>query len=140
MSKTSKRRKTLLDFFSQKNESTSNVNVDEAENVAASEVACNSNENTQNLTKEPDHSRVTDSSMVTVRSSNDISLYVGEIYTNAEKIRMLKNMWIPDRSFNFQFTITSLRNLCFQYRWPICFKYLAYSLKKMGIFANTAYS
>ena len=55
MSTASKRRKTLLDFFSEKNKS--NVNVDEAENVAASEVACNSNENTQNLAKEPDHSR-----------------------------------------------------------------------------------
>ena len=52
MSKALKRRKTFLNFFSKKNKSTGNVNVDEAENVAASEVACNSNENTQNLTKE----------------------------------------------------------------------------------------
>ena len=28
--------------------------------------------------------------MVTIRSSNDISLCVGEIYTNTEKLRMLK--------------------------------------------------
>ena len=46
MSQSSKRRKTLLDFFSEKNKSIGNVNVDEAENVAASEVACNCNENT----------------------------------------------------------------------------------------------
>ena len=39
MSKASKRRKTLLDIFSEKNKSTGNANVDEAENVAASEVA-----------------------------------------------------------------------------------------------------
>ena len=48
--------------------------VNEAENVAASEVACNSNEKTQNRTKEPDHSRSTALSMVTMRSSNDISV------------------------------------------------------------------
>ena len=57
MSKASKRKKTLLDLFSEKNRSTGNVNVHEAENVAASEVAHNGNENTQNLTKEADHSR-----------------------------------------------------------------------------------
>ena len=73
----------MLDFFSEKKKSICNANVDEGENVAVSEVACNSNENTQNLTKEPDHSRGTDSSMVTIQSSNDISLCVREIYTNA---------------------------------------------------------
>ena len=38
MSKASERRKALLNFFSEKNISTDNVNVDEAENVAANEV------------------------------------------------------------------------------------------------------
>ena len=56
-------------------------------------MACNNNEKTQSRIKEPDHFRGTDSSMVALRSSNDISLCVGEIYTNngnAEKLRMQK--------------------------------------------------
>lgn len=64
----------------------SNANVDDAENVAASEMARNRNENIQNLTEEPDHFRGTDTSIEIIRSSNDISLCVGKVYTNAEKL------------------------------------------------------
>ena len=57
MSKASKRKNIYKTFFLKKNKSTGNVNVVEAENVAASKVACNSNKNKQNLTKEPDQSQ-----------------------------------------------------------------------------------
>ena len=140
MSKASKKRKTLLDFFSEKNKSTGNVNVDVAENVAASQVACNSNENTQNLTKEPDHSRGTDSIMVTIRLSNVIFLSVWEKFIPTlamqKKLQMLKNIWIPDQSFNFPITTTSHRSLRFQYRWLIRFKWLAYSQIENGAFCK----
>ena len=33
---------------------------------------------------------------------NDVSLRVGKSYSSAEKLRVLKNLWNPDQSFDSQ--------------------------------------
>ena len=49
---------------------------------------------------------------------------------------MLKNIWIPDQSFNFPITATNHRNLRLQHRWFIRFKWLAYSYLENGAFCK----
>ena len=78
----------------------------------------------------------TDADSDTFFPPNDISACVGKDFSNAEKLRMLKNIAIPHQFFNFPITKTSHRNLRFQYRWFIRFKWLAYSQSENGAFCK----
>ena len=40
----------------------------------------------------------------TILPPNDISVCVGKAYSNAEKLRMLKNIAMPDQTFKFPIT------------------------------------
>ena len=94
--------------------------------------------NPQSLIEEPgetpDADRATKN--LVLQPSNDISLCIGKTYTQAERLQMLKNIWIPDQSFNFSITGTNHQNLRFWYRWFIRFKWLAYSYLENGAFCK----
>ena len=70
--------------------------------------------------------------------ANGISFCVGKTCSNAENLRMLKNVWTPDPPFDFPFSVMGKRTLHFQYRWLNRFKWLAYSKVEDGHFAGFA--
>ena len=100
-------------------------------------MACSKN-NPQNVIEEPGETPDADKATkdLVLQPSNDISLCIGKTYTQAKRLRMLKNIWIPDQSFNFPITATNHRNLRFQHRWFIRFKWLAYSYLENGAFCK----
>ena len=84
------------------------------ESITVDDFACSKN-NPQSLIEEPgetpDADRATKN--LVLQPSNDISLCIGKTYTQAERLQMLKNIWIPDQSFNFSITGTNYQNLRF---------------------------
>ena len=94
--------------------------------------------NPQNLIEEPGETPDADKATkdLVLQLSNDISLCIGKTYTQAERLQMPKNIWIPDQSFNFPITATNHRNLRFQHRWFIRFKWLAYLYLKNRAFCK----
>ena len=117
MSQPGKRKnKSLLDFYSKKSrdDSTENVtaccNVKAASSVSA-EIACSTgscsdkNELPYSFTEEFQSSSQQPLSSSSLKlPTNDMSFCVGKTYSNAEKLRMLKNVWTPDLSFDFPFS------------------------------------
>ena len=130
-----KRRKTLLDFNFKKIRNNDCENVKKS--IPVDDLACSKN-NPQNVIEEPGETPDADKATkdLVLQPSNDISLCIGKTYTQAERLRMLKNIWIPDQSFNFPITATNHRNLRFQHRWFIRFKWLAYSYLENGAFCK----
>ena len=130
-----KRRKTLLDFNFKKIRNNDYENVKKS--IPVDDLACSKN-NPQNVIEEPGETPDADKATkdLVLQPSNDISLCIGKTYTQAERLRMLKNIWIPDQSFNFPITATNHRNLRFQHRWFIRFKWLAYSYLENGAFCK----
>ena len=81
-------------------------------NIPVDDLACSKN-NLQNVIEEPGETPDADKATkdLVLQPSNDISLCIGKTYTQAERLRMLKNIWIPDQSFNFPITATNHQNL-----------------------------
>ena len=157
MPKEQKRKRTLLDFYNKK---CRNALEDEAhQNPQSSEGVEESGRPNSNLgsvdvetfaeDRVQPHQGVEQASQIKAEKSreprtdadsdtffppNDILACVGKDFSNAEKLWMLKNIAIPHQSFNFPITKTSHRNLRFQYRWLIRFKWLAYSQSENGAF------
>ena len=77
-------------------------------------MACSKN-NPKNVIEEPGETPDADKATkdLVLQPSNDISLCIGKTYAQAERLRMLKNIWIPDQFFNFTITATNHRNLGF---------------------------
>ena len=84
--------------------------------IPVDDLTCSKN-NPQNVIEEPGETPDADKTTkdLVLQPSNDISLCIGKTYTQAEGLRMLKNIWIPDQSFNFPITATNHRNLRFQH-------------------------
>ena len=130
-----KRRKTLLDFNFKKIRNNDCENVKKS--IPVDDLACSKND-PQNVIEEPGETPDADKATkdLVLQPSNDISLCIGKTYTQAGRLRVLKSIWIPDQSFNFPITATNHRNLRFQHRWFIRFKWLAYSYLENGAFCK----
>ena len=161
-----KRKKTLLDFCSKKSRNTANEDETEESIEEATCTSNTYNVNTeepdeleepyqmlkQSDDREEPHQLVKEADQIeeplqmveesradtatTILPPNDISVCVGKAYSNAEKLRMLKNIAMPDQTFKFPITVTNHRNLRFQYQWLIRFKWLAYSQSENGAFCK----
>jgi len=123
--------KSLLDFHFKKcqDDSTEYVvvcsDVQAASSVSA-ESACRSSTDKQKLpdsfTEKFQASNQPLSNSALKMPANDISLCIGKTYSNAEKLRILKNVRTPAPSFDFPFNVMGKRMLCFQYQWLNRFK------------------
>jgi len=147
MSQPGKRKnKSLLDFYSKKSRDDSTESVTVCRDVKAAssvsaELACSSSNDKHKLpdsfTEEFQSSNQQPLSSSALKSpANDISFCVGKTCSNAEKLRMLKNVWTPDPPFDFPFSVMGKRTLRFQYRWLNRFKWLAYSKVEDGAFCR----
>ena len=157
MPQVQQRKKTLLDFYSKKSRNTANENETEE---SIEEATCSSNTYNVN-TEEPDeleepyqmlkqadhreepHQLVEEADqieeplqMVEESRADTATTILPPNYSNAEKLRMPKNIAMPDQTFKFPITVTNHRNLRFQYRWLIRFKWLAYSQSENGAFCK----
>lgn len=69
---------------------------------------------------------------------NDISRFCNKVLTDAEKINVLNNIWIPSDSYAFPVTISGAKEkkLKFQYSWLSKWKWLAYSKIENGAYCK----
>lgn len=69
--------------------------------------------------------------------TNDIGFYEERKCTDDEKYYLLKNRWMPEENYNFP--VSSIRNLKFQRSWLLEFPWLVYSIKHDAAFCQYCY-